>query len=370
MTIPLFGKGFFTWKLPRCEEGDPDAIVATAKAANLTHLVVKVADGTVPYYGTWGDPTDWVTPLVQKLHAEGLMVWGWHYIYGANPVGEANLSIKRIQQLELDGLAIDAEKEYKEPGKAEAAKRYMTQLRNTLGNEYPLALSSYRFPSLHPQIPWREFLQKCTINMPQVYWMGAHNPGAQLERCVKEFQAMSPNRPIIPTGLACIEHGFQPSPEEEQEFLETAEALNLSAVNYWMWDHARSGRMPGIWETIAEYNYPGGPVNKDICQLYIEALNTHDPIQVSSLYTSTAVHTTPTRTIQGIPAIQSWYTQFINQILPDGIFTLTGFSGTGASRHFTWTATSSVGEVNNGNDTLGIIDGKISYHLQTYTITA
>jgi len=44
-------------------------------------------------------------------------------------------------------------------------------------------------------------------------------------------------------------------------------------------------------------------------------------------------------------------------------------SGTGNTRHFTWTATSSKGKVTNGNDTLGILDGKIVYHYSYYTVT-
>ena len=44
--MTLEGKGFFTWKIPNCEHGDPKLIAAHAKSAGLTHLVVKVADGT------------------------------------------------------------------------------------------------------------------------------------------------------------------------------------------------------------------------------------------------------------------------------------------------------------------------------------
>lgn len=34
----------------------------------------------------------------------------------------------------------------------------------------------------------------------------------------------------------------------------------------------------------------------------------------------------------------------------------------------TWTASSSKGDVHNGNDTIGMVDGKISYHYSDFLI--
>ena len=364
----LQGKGFYTWKIPNCEGGNPANFAAAAKAAGLTHVLLKIADGVTTYNGTWGATVDWVTPVVQALRGQGIQVWGWQYVYGNDPIGEANLAIRRCQQFQVDGFAIDAEKEYKEDGKAEAARRYMAQLRAGLPNT-PLALSSYRFPSLHPQLPWKPFLDKCDINMPQVYWMQSHNAGAQLQRCQKEFAAIIPNRPLIPTGAAFREGGWQPTVGEVNEFLSTAVSMNLSAANFWVWDDARMGILPGIWEAIAQFNYGGTPQTQDICQRLVAQWNTRDAGQVIQLYTPTAVHTTSTRTVAGSEAIRAWYDTLFKQTLPNAIFTLTGYSGSGGSRTFTWTATSSAGKVLNGKDTLGVINDKISYHTQGFTVT-
>ncbi len=366
MTI-LQGKGFYTWKLPNCEGGDPNAFAAQAKSAGLTHVLIKIADGVTVYNGNWGDPKDYVTPIVEALKGRGIQVWGWHYVYGKDPIGEANRAIQRAQQLQVDGYAIDAEKEYKEPGKGEAAKKFMAQLRTGLPN-LPVALSSYRFPSYHPQLPWKEFLDKCDINMPQVYWMQAHNAGDQLTRCVREFQAMTPYRPVIPTGAAFREGGWQPTVSEVMDFLQTAQSLNLSAANFWEWGDARSGVLPGVWEAISAFPWGGVTPPQDICEKFIAALNTHDPNKVTELYNSTAVHVTSARTIQGTEKIRTWYTSLLTQLLPNAKFTLTGFSGTGSSRHLTWTATSSGGNVQNGNDTFGLLNDKIAYHYAFFTI--
>jgi len=366
--MTLTGKGMFTWKIPRCENGDPAAIAATAKSANLSHVLVKIGDGIIAYNGDWGSTLDRVPAVVNALHAQGIQAWGWHYVYGDDPSGEARIALQRINQLQVDAYVIDAEAQYKQAGKKDAARRFMTELRSALP-DFPIALSSYRYPSLHPQLPWKEFLEKCDYNMPQVYWMQAHNPGAQLARCVREFQAMTPFRTIVPTGAAFREHGWQPTAGEILEFLKKAKDLNLPATNFWEWSEAHGGVIPGGWETIRDFGWSGEPLPQDICQQLVDALNQHDPERVVSLYTPSAVHITSARTIQGSEAIRRWYTSVFRQILPNAVFTLTGFSGTGSSRHFTWTAASNTAVVQNGNDTLGLVNGKIAYHYNFFSAT-
>jgi hypothetical protein len=369
MGMTLEGKGFFTWKIPRCEHGDPSQIVLQAKAAGLTHLVIKVADGTTVYHGTWGDPTDYTTPVVNALRGAGIKIWGWHYIYGDYPNGEASVAIARIRQYALDGYVIDVEKEFKTPGKRVAAKKFMSQLRAA----YPdltVALSSYRFPSLHPQIPWSDFLSLCNINMPQVYWMKAHNPGDQLERCLEEFQTRSPYLPIIPTGAAFREHGWKPTDGEVLEFCNKAKELNLKAINFWEWSDARSGNVPGVWEAIQNFKWSEEQdAPKDVCVALVDAMNQHDIESIVKLYTLPAVHISSYRSTQGLDNLRSWYSQLFNQILPNGRFKLGNYSGKGNARHFTWTASSDKGLVQNGNDTLGISHGKINYHYSFFTVS-
>ncbi len=364
----LEGKGFFTWKIPNCEKGDARQIAAHAKAAGLTHLVLKIADGPMIYNGTWGDQTDYTTPVVNALRAQGIKVWGWHYIYGDNPIGEANVAISRIRQYNLDGYVIDAEKEFDAGGKKAAAKTFMNQLRKSCP-DLNVALSSYRFPSLHPQVPWTEFLDQCTISMPQVYWMKAHNPGDQLERCVDEFQAKIPVRPVVPTGAAFREYGWNPTDTEVLEFFNKAKELNLSAVNFWEWSDARSGIVPGVWDTIREYKWRQKDEPKDICVNLVEAMNSHNLDNILSLYTLPAIHINSIRTTAGLENLRAWYKKLLTETLPDCFFTLGSYNGRGASRHFTWSASSSKGLVRNGSDTLGILKGKISYHYSFFTVT-
>lgn len=359
------GKGFFIWQIPYCEKGDAKRIADLAHEAQLTHVLIKVADATVSYNVYEG--VDLVPQVVQRLKERGIEVWGWHYVRGDNPLGEANKAIERVQTMQLDGYVVDAEGSYKQQGKAAAAEKFMGRLREGLPDK-PVALSSYRYPSYHPQIPWQEFLEGCDFVMPQVYWMFSHNAGEQLARCVREFQSLTPTRPIIPTGAAFKEHGWKPNTAEIVDFLETAQRLNLQAANLYSWDSCRA-YLPEVWKVVEDYQWFPETTPGDITTQYIDLLNTKNPDQVVKLYNQNAVHITAARTVQGHKAMGIWYQALFFSLLPNAKFNLTGYSGTGNSRHMTWTATSDIGSVHNGNDIFGLYKDKITYHYSFFTIT-
>lgn len=368
--MALEGKGFFIWKINNCEMGDPQLIASEAQEAGLSHILIKIANGIYTYNYDWTQMIDLVPPVAQALKNHGIQVWGWHYVYGDDPINEARIAITRVSDLGLDGYVIDAESEYKESGKTTAAKQFMSELRSGFGNSIPIALSSYRYPTLHP-IPWSAFLEKCDYTMPQVYWMEAHNPGAQLERTVREYENLEYHPPMIPVGAAFTEWGWAPTSSEILEFLDTARALNLSAANFWEWYNCREVLTPSheIWDLIGNYDWGTGfEPPKDITEQYINALNTHDVDKVVDLYNDQAVHVTSARTIFGKPAIRAWYETFFNHLLPNGTFQRTGFAGEGPSRYFTWVCQTETTDVRDGADTLGLSDGNISYHYTYFTV--
>ncbi len=362
------GKGYFIWKITNCEEGNAEAIARTARAAGLSHVLIKVANGNYKYNYDWRRKIDMVPPVVEALKKAGIAVWGWHYVYGKDPLAEASIAIQRVKNLGLEGYVVNAEAEYKQPQKGAAATAFMKRLRAGLPNT-PLALSSYRYPSYHPTLPWKEFLTHCDYVMPQVYWMQAHNPGAQLKRTVREFAGMTPMRPVIPTGATFSEHQWTPTAPEVLEFLQTAQQLNLSAVNFWSWDAARPS-LPELWKVVQDFPWEGAPPPvPDISEQLIRALNTHDVDKVLALYDEKAVLVQPGGTLQGKDKLRVRYELFFKEGLPNATFTLTGYSGKGASRHLTWEASTPGGTiVRNGNDTLGLKDGKIFYHTTYYSL--
>ncbi len=365
----LQGRGFFIWKVWDCAGGNAERIASAAQSAGLSHVLIKIADGSNPVNIDKETKIDLVPPVVAALQARGIQAWGWHYVYGDDPIGEARVAVQRVQELNLQGYVIDAEIQYKQPGRAAAARRYMNELRRSL-TSLPIALSSYRFPTYHPELPWHDFLEQCDYNMPQVYWEKSHNPADQLARTVKEFQAQTPYRPVIPTAPTYKWDGWRPTDQDIKEFLQAAKKLHLPAVNFFSWDECERD-LKNLWDLIAEKppQKPPEEPTKDIPHQWIEALNKHDPNAVVSLYQPNAVQITAARTIQGQAALSAWYQDLFTKTLPDAKFSLTSFSGSGRTRHVTWGARSAHGSIKNGKDTFGLLDGKIIYHYTTYTIS-
>lgn len=242
------GKGFYIWKVAECQGGRINDIVLAAVAAGIKHVYIKIADGAVGYNGD-------VRALVQALQAVGIEVWGWQYVYGYNPQAEARMAARRIRESGVTGFIVDAESEFKEmPNPAHVAQAYMVALRAEVGAEFPLALSSYRYPTLHRQFPFVAFLEYCDLNMPQVYWMYAHDPVQQLERCIDEYNALSIVRTMVPTGAAWRQGGWQPTTKDIQDFLCAAREYGLAGASFWDWQHAEA--IPALWMAIHEYDWP------------------------------------------------------------------------------------------------------------------
>ena len=361
------GKGMMIWQISRCENGNATKIAQVAKNAGFSYVLIKVAEATSAYNVDKTSGKDLVPDVVTALRAQGIGVWGWHYVYGYNPSGEASIAISRTKEFDLDGYVIDAEAEYKLDGRATAAATYMNKLRAGLPNT-PIALCSYRFPTYHPELPWSTFLNKCDYNMPQVYWQGAHNPADQLARSLREFKNISPYRPLMPTGPMYKVGDWEPTAADVVEFMNKAQELEMSSVNYFEWYYGRT-IMQSIWNAISGYNWGGASTPEDITDQYFTALNAHNAALLGSLYYDKGVHITAEKTIQGSTAIQAWYLDFLVSRLPEATFKLSNVTGDATSRHFTWTATSTSGKVTNGNDTMGLKNGKIVYHYSYFTIS-
>ena len=337
----LIGKGYFIDQILNCENGDSDAIVNKAVHADLSHIVIKIANCTEPSNIDLNQGLDYAQHTARVLQSHGIQAWGWQYITGDDPIGEANQAIQRIKSLNLDGFVINAEKEYKAPGKDKAARVYMSTLRSVFP-DLPLALSSYRFPSYHPQLPWLEFLEKCDVNMPKVFWIQAHNPYAQLARCLSEFETLLPFRPIIPTAAVFATDDWQPSSQEISEFIGGAVEHNLSAVNFWNWDSVHSDNLMDLWNTVQIFTWPSLNPTGYFLKSYFSALNSKDPEQVVSLYDHRSVHVTSDRSIQGISSIKNWYAEWFKNKIPTADLQLLSTSGEGNAHHFTWKATDSI----------------------------
>ena len=156
------GTGMWIWYMTRSEGGDPFAIAARARAAGVSTVFVKSSDGV--------DDWDQFEPgLVSLLHAQGLRVCAWQFVYGNDPEGEARLGAAAAAD-GADCLVIDAETRYE--GKYAQAQRYVATLRSIVGAGYPVGLTSFPYVDYHGRFPYSVFLGPggAQANLPQIYW--------------------------------------------------------------------------------------------------------------------------------------------------------------------------------------------------------
>ncbi|MCJ7696070.1 MAG: nuclear transport factor 2 family protein [Anaerolineaceae bacterium] len=361
--MELTGKGYFLWRILQCEKGDPEKIANQASDAGLSHMIIKIADGAFPYNYDKEKKIDYVPAVVDALRARNISVWGWHYVYGNYPKQEAEIAIKRTKQFALDGYVINAEGEYKIPGRSANAKIFMSNLRNSLGST-PIALSSFRYPNTHREFPWHAFVERCDLVMPQVYWMKSHNnAGAQLTRSIEEFKSIFPKVTILPTGPTFKEWGWIPYKEEVLEFLQTAKKMNLPGVNFYSFDQSRQPFLQDLWKVVKDFQWENGNLNRSMADQLVDALNTRNIELISPLYTEDAIHVRPELIIKGKYAINQWTQKLLNEIAPIGKFIMESPSAKDDTISFNWNlrnANTSI--LLYGKDTIRVKNNRISNH--------
>jgi hypothetical protein len=357
--MTLQGKGFFTYNLLDCEGGQADSILAEARLAGLSHVIIRIADGANAL-GMDDSGADLTAPVVRALRLNGFAAWGWQTVHGSQPSAEAEIAIARTQALGLDGLVVHTGDGYERPGMAGAARLYMAAVRQALA--VPVALSSYRFPNYHPEIPWATFLEFCDLHMPRVFWEQAQNAAEQLHESVRQCDALPNARPCVPTGPAYATPGWSPSVEEINEFLNTARDLGLPAVNFFHWDACRQS-LPSLWTAVASFDWsapaldtsraaarmpvqdaPAIALLDDFLVEFLAALNSRQAAQISALYDPAATQVWAEDIHQDAAAIRRSYEEFFASLPAGSTFTISHAQVKDNQRLFSWKAGSRRGE--------------------------
>ncbi len=219
---PFDGAGMWIWYVNKSNSGNVTSIVAQARTADLSTVFIKSSDGSSNYWSQFSPQ------LVQELHANGLRVCAWQYVYGTNPAGEANLGAEAVAN-GADCLVIDAESEYE--GHYAAAQTYIDDLRAKIGAAFPLALASFPYVSYHPSLPYSVFLgpNGAQYNAPQMYWKDI---GTSVDTVYANTYIGNRiyGRPIFPLGQT---YGGV-NAAEVLRFRE--EAIDYGATGYSFWD--------------------------------------------------------------------------------------------------------------------------------------
>ncbi len=235
-TLPavMRGDGMWIWQLPKTNNGNLDVIAARARSNGMTTVYVKGSDAG----NVW---TQFTPKLVADLHARGLRVCAWQFVYGANPLGEAAAAAQNVAD-GADCLIIDAETAYE--GRYAAAQRYVQSLRAKVGPSYPLGLTSFPYVDYHPSFPYSVFLAPgaAQANLPQVYWKAI---GGSVDAV--SAKTVAQNRiygsPMAPLGQA---YGGV-SAAEVRRFRAIWAGYGAGGVSWWSWQAASSE----AWSALA-----------------------------------------------------------------------------------------------------------------------
>jgi hypothetical protein len=239
------------WYVSRSDGGNVAAIVARARAAGVLNLYIKAADGA----NVW---SQFSAPLVSAFHAAGINVCAWQYVYGADPVGEADAAAAAIAK-GADCFAIDAEAEYE--GRYSAAQSYMSTLRARVGWRFPIALASFPYVDYHPAFPFSVFLGPggAQYDMPQMYW---RDIGSSIETVFDHTYTYNRiyGRPIVPLGQT--DSGVSPS--EAKLFRGLTVRYQAPGISWWdyAWTSADSvwSGIEGFYTSVAAVQQLGYPL--------------------------------------------------------------------------------------------------------------
>jgi len=232
---PLQARAMWIWELGSTDGGDLPAIIARAKHYGVTTVFVKSSDGS--HY--WSD--QFTPALVRTLHASGLKVCAWQYVYGGVPVKEADLGAQAVRD-GADCLMIDAEAQYQ--GRYIAAQTYVQRLRSLIGYRYPVALAGFPYVDLHPAFPYSVFLGPggAQYNAPQMYWRSIGTSVSAVYAHTYAYNEIY-QRPIFPTGQLSA----NPPSEQIERFRELSRAYGAGGVSWWDWQSASNSS----WEAMS-----------------------------------------------------------------------------------------------------------------------
>jgi hypothetical protein len=230
---PLDRQGMWIWYVSRSDGGSIPRMIARATRYGIGTLYIKAGDGG----GTW---SQFNTPLIEALHAGGLDVCAWQFVYGDHPVAEAKVGATAVRR-GADCLVIDAEGQYE--GKYASADRYIRALRARIGETFPLSLAAFPYVDYHPSFPYSVFFGPggASYNQPQMYWKTI---GTSV-RSVYEHTYLY-NRvwdvPLYPLGQTYSAPGRKPV----LRFRRFAESYGGLPPSWWDWQETTTG----LWQTL------------------------------------------------------------------------------------------------------------------------
>jgi len=221
---PYRGDGMWIWYVSRSSGGDLARIADKAHHRGIETVYIKSSDGS----SAWSQFT---RSLVSYLHARGLRVCGWQFVYGIHPGAEARRGAEAVWK-GADCLVIDAESAYE--GRYGAADAYVDKLRHKIGASFPTALTSFPYVD----------------NLPQLYW---HTIGVTVGEGYEHTFRVNRvyRRGIYPLGQTYD----NPPIRQLRRFRRMAISYDFGGVSWWSWEETNKREWRALGRDV------GGPIS-------------------------------------------------------------------------------------------------------------
>jgi Putative peptidoglycan binding domain len=242
-TAAVSGDGMWIWYVSKSSGGTPDGIAAKAAANRVRTVYIKSADGA----SRW---TQFNRPLVNALHARGLKVCAWQFVYGNKPKTEADRAAEAARA-GADCTVIDAEGSYE--GKYVSAQTYIKRLRSQVGAKYEVALAGFPYVHYHPGFPYSVFLGPggAQDNLPQMYWKAI---GTSVDSVYKTTWTDNKvyGRPIYPLGQTYS----NPSASDVRRFRQLSTTYGAKGLSWWVWQFSGARQWTALGSAFAPIGTP------------------------------------------------------------------------------------------------------------------
>lgn len=254
----MIGKGAMVWKLRDWQDGDPVAQAAQAVSLGLSHVSLKIIDGTKERWESiWTRLQNYelLPETVDALKTAGIGVKAWGWTYGRQPKAEAEKTIELCRLYGIDEYDIDAEHQYNRLGMSGPARIYSETLAGAIP-EIRVGLCSYRFPKRYqPDFPVDAFAPFMDYWCPQVYFLGDNRVAggaSQLEISSKEYDGTR-KLPYLGVAPTYPWRNWMATKEQLRLFFEKAKELKHEGFMVWDLPQASRAQLDAIknfvWDT-------------------------------------------------------------------------------------------------------------------------
>jgi hypothetical protein len=247
---PFFQKAIYSHVLAATLDGRVPTISTWLLKNKFQAIWPKVADGAYIYKWrpsiTFPFSDNLTAAKVEIFHQYGLLVNGWGFVYGDDPVGEGNIAVQQIKNLKLDGWIIDAEAKF-DGQKAAVANAYtITRIIRQAIPDIPLAYCGWpriwnpsNGKEWHPSAVAKAFMEDCDVASPMVYPDGQDPKWFAdiLQQSFEQYKRIT-DKPFVPAGRAYIGDSGRATTENIVSFEHKVADLQLPGISWWFLDHA------------------------------------------------------------------------------------------------------------------------------------